>query len=276
MPFYSNGDFFTLIAKSVNKKLFLSSKVKDYMFKECLQAVKFIHSKNIVHRDIKLDNFLIDENCVLKLTDFGMSIDLHELDEESSIFNNECNQNIRIGTKSYRAPELCDNYNINSNNNNNNSSNSSSNGNTVSNITKIKNYYKLDVWSLAISYILLSSNISKPWEIADKKSCPSFKCFRDLYINNDLNNKIRINNTDKQNSWIKNLVKVNNTKETEKVLNFVERLSFDSKSVVLKMLNVDPNTRASINDVWDSDWMSNRVDFCTREELRESVESILR
>lgn len=40
-------------------------------------AVKYMHSRGIVHRDLKLDNFVFMDrtelNCELKLIDFGLS-----------------------------------------------------------------------------------------------------------------------------------------------------------------------------------------------------------
>lgn len=43
-----------------------------------LCAVKFIHSANIIHRDIKPANILIDQNCNIKLCDFGLARTLPE------------------------------------------------------------------------------------------------------------------------------------------------------------------------------------------------------
>ncbi len=40
---------------------------------EISDAVRLIHSKNIVHRDIKLANILITKNFVAKLADFGFA-----------------------------------------------------------------------------------------------------------------------------------------------------------------------------------------------------------
>lgn len=38
-----------------------------------LCAVNFIHSANVMHRDIKPGNILVDSNCHVKLCDFGLS-----------------------------------------------------------------------------------------------------------------------------------------------------------------------------------------------------------
>lgn len=38
-----------------------------------LCALKFLHSANVIHRDIKPANILIDEDCNIKICDFGLS-----------------------------------------------------------------------------------------------------------------------------------------------------------------------------------------------------------
>jgi serine/threonine protein kinase len=43
-----------------------------------LCAVKFLHSANIIHRDLKPANILIDQNCKIKLCDFGLARTLPE------------------------------------------------------------------------------------------------------------------------------------------------------------------------------------------------------
>jgi MAP/microtubule affinity-regulating kinase len=36
-----------------------------------MDAIKYCHHKNVVHRDIKLENILIDDNNCIRLIDFG-------------------------------------------------------------------------------------------------------------------------------------------------------------------------------------------------------------
>lgn len=43
-----------------------------------LSALFYLHSQGIVHRDIKPENCLFDDNMVLKMADFGLSVDITE------------------------------------------------------------------------------------------------------------------------------------------------------------------------------------------------------
>ena len=38
-----------------------------------LSALSYIHSANIIHRDLKSANFLIDSSCSVKICDFGLA-----------------------------------------------------------------------------------------------------------------------------------------------------------------------------------------------------------
>ena len=56
-----------------------------------LCAIKFLHSANIMHRDVKPDNLLIDGNCKIKFCDFGFSRGIlkeGEEDDQSNLTKN--------------------------------------------------------------------------------------------------------------------------------------------------------------------------------------------
>jgi len=56
----------------------------------------YCHSKNILHRDIKLDNILLDQNGLVKLCDFGVG----KMVKKGEKMTEQC------GTPAYIAPEI--------------------------------------------------------------------------------------------------------------------------------------------------------------------------
>ena len=72
---------------------------------EILVALEFLHEMNVIHRDLKLDNILIDDEGHIKLTDFGYSkiIDDDNNDNEEKEVAYSC-----VGTIYYFAPEVID------------------------------------------------------------------------------------------------------------------------------------------------------------------------
>ncbi|KAI9178742.1 hypothetical protein H9P43_005404 [Blastocladiella emersonii ATCC 22665] len=63
------------------------------VFRQVVDAVTYLHSENICHRDIKDENVLVDQDLNVKLIDFGSAGPLDEL------------QHGAFGTEAYNAPE---------------------------------------------------------------------------------------------------------------------------------------------------------------------------
>jgi Ca2+-binding EF-hand superfamily protein len=79
------------------KKKFLENDAAEAVF-QMLLALNYIHSHGIVHRDIKLENFLYDykDSDHLKLIDFGFS----------KVWDPNVKMRVSCGTLSYVAPEV--------------------------------------------------------------------------------------------------------------------------------------------------------------------------
>lgn len=59
-------------------------------------AIGYLHLKGIVHRDLKLENILIDQDGYIKIIDYGLAKMLDENQESTSF----------CGTPEYLAPEM--------------------------------------------------------------------------------------------------------------------------------------------------------------------------
>ena len=76
------GDLFKFLDMRNKTKGRLTEYEVSILTKQLFSALSYMHQHNIVHRDIKLENILVNYDCVslkiteLKLTDFGLAVDL--------------------------------------------------------------------------------------------------------------------------------------------------------------------------------------------------------
>ena len=124
MEYINGGNLFSF----VKKRRKLSEKTAKYLFKQIILGIQHIHSHKIVHRDIKLENILIDLNNNIKICDFGIG---KILTYKKQLLYDKC------GTPMYMAPEI---------------------------LLSSKNHgyegYPVDIWSAGISlYIMLSGTL---------------------------------------------------------------------------------------------------------------------
>lgn len=85
----------------------LSNQHIQYFIYQILRGLKYLHSAGILHRDLKPSNVLLNENCELKICDFGLARPLpdttkQEVDDEHP----PPNMTEYVVTRWYRAPEL--------------------------------------------------------------------------------------------------------------------------------------------------------------------------
>ena len=105
--------------------------VQYYVF-NLIKALQYIHSKRIIHRDLKIGNIFLTKTMELKLGDFGLSTELnYERQKKKSL----------CGTPNYIAPEI---------------------------INEKAYSYEVDIWSLGI--IIYTLIIGKPpFDSSDEK-----------------------------------------------------------------------------------------------------------
>ena len=94
MPFVRGGELYKIFQ---NQKRFPEEVVRFYAAQIVL-ALGELHSKGIMHRDLKLENIMVDEDGYLKLIDYGLAKTVKDDDLAMSY----------CGTPEYIAPEMVD------------------------------------------------------------------------------------------------------------------------------------------------------------------------
>ena len=119
----------------IRKRGKLSEPMTKVIFRQIIEGLRYIHKKKIVHRDIKLDNVLIDLTNTVKICDFGVSRIL----QPGDIMYENC------GTPAYIAPEIFKNEGYEG--------------------------YSCDIWSAGVTlyYMLAGVQPFKGWKIEELK-----------------------------------------------------------------------------------------------------------
>ncbi|XP_051210365.1 mitogen-activated protein kinase 7 isoform X2 [Lolium perenne] len=76
----------------------------QFFIYQMLRALKYIHTANVYHRDLKPKNILANANCKLKICDFGLARVAFN-DTPTTVFWTDY-----VATRWYRAPELCGSF----------------------------------------------------------------------------------------------------------------------------------------------------------------------
>uniref|UniRef100_A0A0E0PRB7 Protein kinase domain-containing protein n=1 Tax=Oryza rufipogon TaxID=4529 RepID=A0A0E0PRB7_ORYRU len=82
----------------------LTKEHHQFFLYQMLRALKYIHTANVYHRDLKPKNILANANCKLKICDFGLARVAFN-DTPTTVFWTDY-----VATRWYRAPELCGSF----------------------------------------------------------------------------------------------------------------------------------------------------------------------
>lgn len=76
----------------------LSDEHVQFLIYQVLRGLKYIHSAGVIHRDLKPSNIAVNEDCELRILDFGLA---RSSDDEMTGY---------VATRWYRAPEIMLNW----------------------------------------------------------------------------------------------------------------------------------------------------------------------
>lgn len=228
-------------------------------FKQILSAIHYLHSIGLAHRDLKLDNCVVDTRGIVKIIDFGSAVVFsypftRTLIEAQGV----------VGSDPYLAPEVC-----------------------------VFNKYDprpVDIWSAAIIYC--SMLLKKfPWKVP-KLSDNSFKLFAsrgDFVPLTEVLKETPLlraeNSANKENAPLLLQTKLesegklggpkattsNGLPHTSTEIGagrLLLALPEDCRSLISKMVELAPACRISIEDCFKDEWLKS-VDMCTVEDAIE-------
>lgn len=114
---FENEKFFQLVMEKhgsgmdlfefIDRRPAMDEQLGCYIFRQIVNAVHYLHSLNILHRDIKDENIIIDQYFHVKLIDFGSATFMEEGKLFSTFYGTTeyCSPEVLAGNK-YQGPEL--------------------------------------------------------------------------------------------------------------------------------------------------------------------------
>lgn len=102
VAYFSGGDLRAKIDEMGGR---LEVQGLDQWVPQIASALDFMHSKSVVHRDIKPDNILFDEQGNVLLSDFGIATVMQRLNPDETQINQLTQVGSFVGTTAYAPPE---------------------------------------------------------------------------------------------------------------------------------------------------------------------------
>lgn len=228
---YCPFDFFNLVMSGL-----MSQEEVCCYFKQITNGVAHLHENGIAHRDLKLDNCVVNQEGILKLIDFGSAVQFRKekTPNKPVAEEDDINENYRllrargvVGSDPYLSPEVFEPSNFG------------------------YDPRTADIWSIAVIFCCM---ILKrfPWKIP-KASDPSYRSFANIDENN---NKL----SEQMNENFDNL-KISNNKHPKGPDRLLRLLPTESRNLIKNMLEIDPKKRYLIDDVLNNLFFQS-IEYC--------------
>ncbi|XP_032578049.1 serine/threonine-protein kinase Nek8-like [Drosophila sechellia] len=95
---YADGGTLAQIIAERQGKLHFPERYIIAVFEQISSAINYMHSENILHRDLKTANVFLNRRGIVKIGDFGIS----------KIMNTKIHAQTVLGTPYYFSPEMCE------------------------------------------------------------------------------------------------------------------------------------------------------------------------
>ncbi|CCF56190.1 hypothetical protein KAFR_0A07560 [Kazachstania africana CBS 2517] len=208
-------------------------------FKQILTGVEYLHSIGLAHRDLKLDNCVINSKGIVKLIDFGAAV----------VFSYPFSKNLVeasgiVGSDPYLAPEVC--------------------------IFTKYDPRPVDIWSVAIIFACMILK-KFPWKIPKLRDS-SFKLFcsgRDCDSLSSLVTRTPNPPSYDNISADSKPVSSNNASDPNNLnigpQRLLHQLPEESQHIIGRMIDLAPACRSSIDEVMKDPWITS-IEMCHQVE----------
>ncbi|KAK6332296.1 serine/threonine protein kinase [Orbilia brochopaga] len=206
-------------------------------FMQILNGVKYLHDMGLAHRDLKLDNVVINEHGILKIIDFGSAVVFRYPFESDIVMAHGI-----VGSDPYLAPEVCNDLKYDP--------------------------QPADIWSLAIIFCCMSLR-RFPWK-APRMSDNSFKLFCAAPTPEAERESAASGLSEPKAEAETPVSPAGDKKEKEGATHasqvirgpwrLLRLLPRESRMLINAMLKLDPKTRATLADVYNDAWVKGSLD----------------